>query len=459
MQLARELGYIGALLLGKELPGEQDVDALVLAHVRAPEALVMGVGPNQAIAGKEWDEARAHAEGREAQPVPDYRPPRSEGIHGQVEVWFERLVQTRYAYPWGGPRVLPLQALLRRDLREHGESTHIELLALAAHAGIPTVEVELGSEPTRSVPTCRKAAARLLSRFVPLTVRAGVVERLGLGGGYAPPTSSPLSLLLAASLAIGLVLGLSGCPKPVAPAVAQTGCTEEFPVTEWPGAGDPAVAYQELRSDRASLATLWVEQGVVVTDPSFEGERRLRGILARDSEHRLRLRFLGPLGVTVLDYVQSTGRWQLTVPSARLSLSGLVGESLPASTGADVPALSPHRMARLFLSLEDAESLDWKLDSCAILEARDVEGDVVRRFSYRYADGSWEVAREELFGESGLELVANFQDYRSVGDSTTWPYHQELTEPERGTHLTLETRTLRTDELPPSFFAFPTGSF
>ena len=146
------------------------------------------------------------------------------------------------------------------------------------------------------------------------------------------------------------------------------------------------------------------------------------------------------------------------MPSTRLSAGGLIGETIPWNTASGVPALAPDRLARLFLLLEDQASIDWKTDSCAVLEARGLGGEVVRRFSYRFSGESWEVAREELFGDDGLELVAEFEDYRAVGDVASWAYHQELTEPERGTQLTLQTRSLHTDELPPSFFAFPSGS-
>jgi len=457
MQLARELGYIGALLPGSALPAPEDIDALVLAHARAPEALIMGVGPGQAIAGTEWEEAKALAEGREASPMPTFRPPRSPGLHGQVEGWFERLVQTRYAFPWGGPRLLPLQSILRRDLRESGESVHIELLALAAHAGVPTVEVELSDSPPRETPTCRKAAARLLRRFVPLTLRAELMEKMGLGGGYAPPTSSPLGLVLAASLAVAFALGLAGCPKAVPPMAAAVECEEERPLHTWPGAGDPARAYEELQAARAALAPLFVEQGVILTDPSFEGERRLRGILARDAEERLRLRFLGPMGTTVLDYVQAEGHWHISIPSARVSEGGVVGEPPVAQTPSALSGIGPERLARLFLGLEDEELLGWKEGGCAILETRGSEGQVTRRFSYRPTDDSWEVAREEVLGMAGPELVAEFADYRPVPGSNTWAYQQELSQPQRGTRITLQTKLVRTEGVTSSLFAFPVG--
>ncbi len=117
MQLARELGYIGAVLPGRELLAPGDVDVLAFAHIRAPEAMVMGVGPGEAVAGQEWVEAAMLADGLEPPTRSDFVPPRAEGLIGRVEERFEKLVETCFAHPWGSPRVLPLQAMLRRDLQ------------------------------------------------------------------------------------------------------------------------------------------------------------------------------------------------------------------------------------------------------------------------------------------------------------------------------------------------------
>ena len=98
MQLARELGYIGALLPGIELLTAEDLDTLALAHVRAPEAMFMAVGPGEAVAGQECVEASMLAEGLDPLPLSDFRPPISEGLIGRAERVFEKLVETRYAF-------------------------------------------------------------------------------------------------------------------------------------------------------------------------------------------------------------------------------------------------------------------------------------------------------------------------------------------------------------------------
>lgn len=195
-RLLRELGAIGAVVPGADPLSGEDLDRLAIAWVRAPEAMLLGVGPGQRIAGTEWEEAAALARGEVPPEVPTWRPPRSPGAAGVLEHWFKQLAETRYAHPWGGPRVVPLQAALRRDLREDGAFAAIELLGECVAAGVPTVEIELTEAPRITVPACRKPVVRLVARWIPRIGLRIAVERLGLGGGYAPPTTSPLSLLL-----------------------------------------------------------------------------------------------------------------------------------------------------------------------------------------------------------------------------------------------------------------------
>jgi len=453
MQLARELGYIGAMWSPDPTLSADDVDALALAHVCAPEALILGVGPGEALAGKEWDEVRAIEAGEEPEPYPEWRPPKADGLPGAVERWFEKLVETRYGYPWGGPRILPLQSLLRRDLRENGPAIGLELLALAVASGIPTVEIELSTPPHRPVVTCRKAALRLLARIVPMTITARGKERFGLGGGYAPPTTSPLGLLLSASVAVAMALALSGCPKPVGPESVVAACEEDLPRAAWPGEGDAALALDELVQARAGVSTVWVEQGVEVTDPSLDGPRTMRGVLAKSGPARLRLRLLGPMGVTLLDYVEADGRWQLAVPPAGLFRQG----------GPDDPLLDPEMseeaslvradlVASLIHSIGADASVRWQGGACAVLE--EVEGEtVVRRLAFRPDGEGWLLGTEQLLVDGEVRISAAFDDYRPI-DASVWAWRSEITDPVRGSRIVLSTKKLRTDGVTDAFFAF-----
>jgi hypothetical protein len=457
MRLARELGAIGALAPDGEILEVADFDRMALAHLRAPEALVLGVGPGQALAGKEWAEAAALAEGREPEPYPDWRPPKGDGLVGMTERWFERLVQTRFGYPWGGPRVLPLQAILRRDLREPGAGIHIELLALSVVAGIPAIELELARAPHRPVVTCRKVALRLLARFVPRAVKDRVEDRLGLSSGYAPPTTSPLQLLLAASLAVVLATGLAGCPKAPLPA-AVVGCEQELPRTSWPGEGDAEAALDEIVAARSGLQTLWVEQAVEVDDPEMDGARKLRGVLALGGADRLRLRLLGPMGMTILDYVEVAGDWQLTVPPASLFRQGGPDDPVVAPEEMEVggPPLQPELLASLIRSIQPGATVRWQDGSCAVLE--EIDGDVVvRRLAFRPVDAGWEVAREEALRDGQVQLLVDFADYRPVEGDGAWPHRSEITDPGRGTRILLLTKKLRTDGITDAFFAMQEG--
>ena len=453
MRLARELGYIGAVVPGADLLAGPALEALCLAHVRAPEALIVGVGPGEALAGKEWDEVNAVAEGREPEPYPDWRPPKASGLPGAVERWFERLVETRFGYPWGGPRLLPLQGVLRRDLREPGEAVHMELLALSVASGIPTVEIELPTSPTRPVVLCRKAALRLLARFVTMTVAARGKEKLGLGGGYAPPTNSPLQLLLAASVAVFLAIGLSGCPKPIGPAQPVAQCEQEMPRATWPGEGEAQVALQELVTARAGVQTVWVEQGVTLRDPAIDGSRKLRGVLARGGPDRLRLRLLAPMGFTVLDYVEVAGDWQLSVPSAGLFRQGGPGDPIltPDEIADQEQMVRPDLVAALLRSVAADAEVRWRAGACAVLEELS-GGAVVRRVAYRPVEAGWEVATEEVLSAGEVRLAAVFTDYRPV-DGSVWPHRQEITDPLRGSSIVLETKALRTEGVTDAFFA------
>lgn len=453
MRLARELGAIGALCPGREPLDPGAVERLALAHARAPEALLLGVGPGQAIAGQEWDEALALAEGRTPEPRKEWRPSPAGGLAGVAERSLERLVRTRFAYPWGGPRVLPLQAILRRDLRETGPGIHIELLAASAVAGIPAIEIELELEPARPVVSDRRVALRLVARFLPCVLKDRVAEKLGIGGSYAPPTTSPLGLLLGASLALLLILGASGCPKP-APPPSPAACEQEMPRESWPGSGDAGAALQEVILARGGFQTLWVEQSVEIDDPGLDGPRKMRGILALGGPGRMRLRLLVPTGaMTIFDYVQVDGSWQLAVPAAGILSRGGPADPVMPPEGMEegMPPLRPAVLASLIRSVQPGAEVRWQAGSCAVLEEL-AAGAVVRRLAFRQAEGLWLVAGEEVLDGGEVALAMRFDDYRPAGEAGIWPHKAEITDPARGSRITLLTRSLRTDGVTDAFF-------
>lgn len=449
MRFARELGYIGALVPGADDLTPESVSRLALAHVNAPEALLVGVGPGQALAGKEWDAARDLAEGREPTPYPDWRPPKADGWPGAVEDAFLKLAETRFGYPWGGPRVLPLQAVLRRDLREPGAGVHMELLGLAVHAGIPTVEVELEAAPTRPVVTCRRAALRLVTRFRFLATRRDLREKLGLGGGgYAPPTTSPLVW----ALAVGATLVLTACPKTTSPDTTglSRACGPDVTLADWPGNGDAAAARDALLAERAAVATVWVQQDVRIDDPKL-GTRRLKGVMALDGDERVRVRLLAPMGITVVDYVQAGGRWQLSVPPAGIHRTGAEGESPLEGDEGEELGMRPDQIVDLLRSVAPDADVRWQPGRCAVLEELSA-GEVVRRLGFgRDEAATWYVAHEEIVEAGEVVASTNYADYRSVGNGV-WPYRSEVVDPRRGSTVLLEAKAVRTDGVTDAFF-------
>lgn len=396
--------------------------------------------------------------------MPTFRPPPSEGVHRQAEAWFARLVRTRYAHPWGGVRVLPLQAVLRRDLREPGAAAHMELLAMSAHAGVPTVEVEMEGAPDRVYPSCRVASARLVARFMPLSVMADATERLGLGGGYAPPTNSPLGFVLAASLAVAIAGLLGGCVKVPAETTALADCSDEWPMASWPGAGDAPAAWDELRAARAEPREVFVRYTLDGRHPTTGVSTRLRGILARDREARLRLRLLAPMGPPVADYLEADGRWSLMVPAAGLAQQGVDGELLEHELMDGLP-VEPSQLSSLLLPLEAADNAKWASGSCAVLEAAHDSGQTTRRIAFRLQAKDSEserglsstiasaVVEEELITQEGLSLRARYEDFRQVG-SGQWPYRVELTSPQ-GAAMTVLVQDVATGQIPGGMFDFP----
>jgi len=455
MQLARELGYIGVLVPGPEVLEPEAVDVLALAHKRAPEAMFMGVGPGEAVAGQEWVEAAMVAEGLEPPPLSDFKPPLSGGLIGRVELTLKKLVETRFSHPWGSPRVLPLQAMLRRDIQCSGPEFHLECLFLAVLAGIPTIEVELGNSPQRRSITCRKTGTRLLIRMLVLLARRRFAEGMGMGGGYAPPTTSPLTLLLATGLALATALPASGCVRQVsAPVAAELACEAEMPRGTWPGAGEPEAAWQQELDVRASRGTLWMQQNVVLDEPGPAPMQRLQGALIFGGQERLRLRLFAPFGVMALDLVVRGQDWQLSVPTLKLQRRGR-GE-LPSSfedaQGRKLP-LRVKLLASLLQGARRGESVAWQSGACAVLEEFDAAGVVARRLAWQQGGGGWHLAREELLEAGELLLVASYSDYRLVGDANSWPHLLELRDAISGSTASLETTFVRSDGVTDEFFA------
>ena len=446
LRLARELGYIGGLIPCKAVLSAADLDALAVAHKTAPEAILLAVGPGEAIAGKEWDEAAAIARGEEPVPYPDFRPPRAPGLHGRVEDLFEAMVETRYAYPWGGPRIVPLQPILRRNLRQNGSGIDKELLALAVKAGTPTVEVEVSASPERVTPTCKRAAVTLIGEFAPVVALSKIRDSLGMGSGYAPPTMSPLLLALGAGVLT--LFSAGGCAKQVAVAspIQEAPCAA---VQEWPGGGDADTARSQLLAVREAVSTLLVDQGVTYRETVASAPQRLHGLLAVDGPERLRLRWVGPMAAPVLDYVEADGHWALSLPALGIFERG---EGRPSSDAdasgpwsrVDLP-VSPARVAMLLRSLDRDAGVRWAPGECAVLQQMD--GDQPSR-SLRFVDDGegWTVREERLMGAGEAQLLVTHADYRPVTDEglPVWPYRSEIRDARGGAVVLLETNAVRT---------------
>ena|GEM_PF-1716656 len=453
MQLARELGYIGALMPGPELLSAEDVDVLALAHVRAPEAMFMAVGPGEAVAGQEWVEAAMLAEGLEPPPLSDFQPPRADGLIGRVERSFEKLVETCFSHPWGSPRVLPLQAMLRRDVQCTGPDFHMECLFLAVLAGIPTIEVEISVSPQRRVLSCRRAAARLLARLLFLQARKRVGEGFGMGGGYAPPTSSPLSILLAAGLALVAAVPASGCVRTTQVVAPELSCEQEWPREQWPGAGNALLAWQQVQQERGDRGSLWMAQSVTLDEPGPAPPQKLQGALILGGSDRFRLRLVGPMGTAALDFVRAGAQWQLLVPSMKLRQRGQ--GPLPSVVENEQGKKLPLRLDLLATVLQGTRqgaSASWKQGSCGILEEFDSQGVLLRRLVW-HPEQQEGLAREEFIQSGDVLVAVNYRDYRVVGEGVSWPHHLQLEDARGGGFLALQTGVVRTDSIEDKLFA------
>lgn len=454
MQLARELGYIGALIPGPELLSAADVDVIALAHVRAPEAMFMAVGPGEAVAGQEWVEAAMLAEGLEPPPLSDFQPPRADGLIGRVERSFEKLVETCFSHPWGSPRVLPLQAMLRRDLQCTGPEFHMECLFLAVLAGVPTIEVEISVSPQRRTLSCRRSGARLLARLILLLARKRIDEGFGMGGGgYAPPTSSPLSILLAAGLAFVAAVPASGCVRNSQVVAPELSCEQQWPREDWPAAGNALLAWQQVQQERSDRGNLWMAQSVTLDDSGPAPAQKLQGALILGGSGRFRLRLVGPMGAAALDFVRSGADWQLIVPSMKLKRRGQ--GPLPSLVENDHGKKLPLRLDLLATVLQGAEqgvSASWKQGSCGVLEEFDSKGVLLRRLVW-HPEQEEGLAREEFIEGGDLLLAVNYRDYRVVREGVSWPHHLELQDSRGGGFLALQTGLVRTDSIEDKFFA------
>ncbi len=460
MVLARELGAIGALVLSDELLCSDALVRLAVAHRGAPEAMILAVGPGEAIAGKEWEEAQALARGEEPQPYPDYRPPKAPGLPGRVEQLFEAAVETRFSRPWGGVRILPLQAALRRPVRAQGRDVHMELLALAVLSGIPTLEVEVDPAPPRPVVTCKRACGRLLARLGYLLARRRVQQRMGQGGGYAPPTTSPLAIALAASLSVVVATLGTGCQKAGGPQASAAPCETDLPRSAWPGGGQLGRARSELQAGRAALPTYWVENQVRMQEEEGGATQTMRGVFLRDGPEKVRVRLVAGFGMTALDYLEVEGSWQLNVPMVGLRRSGEVGE--PVDLGSLNEKLrgapmQPELLSRLGHLPPTERNVRWQPGACAVIEVLDAEGKALRRLGLGPNGDSWVVVRDQYLERGEAFLEVRFSDYRPV-DAGHWPFSTELVHLATGARMRMSTRTIRTDTIDPKHFLLRGGS-
>ena len=455
LRVLRELGHIGVIVPGDLDLAPADLDHLAQSFLRAPEAMLLGVGPGEAIAGKEWEEAAALARGETPAPLPTFRPPRPAGLAGVLDRAFQRLAETRFAHPWGGPRVLPLQGILRQPWREDGPIVHLEMLSCAIVAGIPTVEVELSHAPPRVEVSCKKPTLRLLARWAPTVVSRRIVELLGWGGGYAPPTTSPLALVLGLTM-LSLVTSGGGCVHHVGVAPDRV-CPDGLELAAWPGAGDPAAAWMQFRDGRMATPVTWAEQEVVVDDPAM-GHQKLRGVTVQQGPERWRMRLLLPLGMTALDYVRRDGLWELTVPAAGLRRAGRDGEPLTAEDQATLArwgGLDPSSMGEILGAPALSVPARWGA-GCALLEVTDSQGGVVRRIGFTRWEEGWVVGQEELVRSGVAVLVLRHEDWRPLGNGL-WPWKTVIDVPGRKSHVELITTSLRTEGVQDAFFALSAG--
>jgi len=171
------------------------------------------------------------------------------------------------------------------------------------------------------------------------------------------------------------------------------------------------------------------------------------------------------MGLTVIDYVQADGRWQLTVPPAGIHRQGTEGTS-PMSEEEEAQGemgLRPDQIVSLLRSIGPDAPVRWQPGACAVLEELD-DATVVRRLGFGRIDlavdgadplATWVVASEEILDEDVVVAKTAYEDYRSVGEGM-WPFHSEVSDPRRGSVVVLDAKAVRTDGVTDAFFAMTT---
>jgi hypothetical protein len=286
-----------------------------------------------------------------------------------------------------------------------------------------------------------------------LRARKRIAEGMGMGGGYAPPTSSPLSILLAAGLSLIAAVPVSGCVRNQQLVAPELSCEQQWPRDSWPASGDAQLAWEQVQQVRAGRGDLWMAQSVTLDDPGPAPPQRLQGALILGSSSRFRLRLVAPLGAAALDFVRDGSDWQLTVPSMKLKRRGQ--GPLPSVVENDHGKKLPLRLDILATVLQGTStgtSVAWKHGSCGVLEEFGEQGTLLRRLTWR-PDTRLDLVQEEFFEGGEVLLTASYSDYRAVSEGVSWPHRLELADPRAGGSLLLETGLVRAEAIGDQFFA------
>ncbi len=321
---------------------------------------------------------------------------------------------------------------------------------LAVLAGIPTIEVELSEAPERQVLACRRAGAKLLARILVLTARKRLSEGLGMGGGYAPPTTSPLSILLALGLCLAAAGPSSGCVQHRQVVTPDISCEEQWARDDWPGAGDAQRAWEQLRQERSGRIDLWMAQSVTLDQRGPAPPQDLTGALILGSEARLRFRLVAPMGAAVLDFVRSGSAWELRVPSMKVERrgQGALPELIENEQGDQLP-LRLDLLSTVLSGTSGGSSVAWKPGRCGVLEEFGAGQSLIRRLAW---GDDQNLVREEFIEEGIVRFAVSYSDYRLVREGVLWPHRIELQDLQLGSSLTLETGLVRTEGIGAELF-------